>query len=241
VTLAYRATDAQTTIDRAAQSVGSLNELWQLVERLTQETDPHSTLPPVMGGGMTIQPRLACIFINPTHRNASTRDGWRGPRFPFIGTKGVWRVFANAGLLPGELYQEILARPTWNEEFAAEVYAAVRDRGLYLTNLVKWTGPNGDLPRAHLVKAYTGLLRRELELLRPRAVVTFGALPYRALTGEQVRLGSVLATLREHDILYSRQLGGLQCQVYPCYFPVGRGDPKAATEILRAIRHHLML
>jgi DNA polymerase len=205
--------------------VFDLNDLWSLVDEMT----------PVMGGGETNKPRLALIFINPTHRNASTKEGWSGPRFPFIGTKAVWRVLGNAGLLSAELVDMISGRERWDEEFAEEVYAAVRSEGLYLTNLVKWTGPNGDLPSRQLIELYADVLRRELELVGPRGIVAFGGMPYRALTGRDVKLGEVLANLRHAGDPFYAIDGALGVPVYPCYFPVGRGNPKGAAEILSAV------
>lgn len=212
-----------------------LNDLWAHVEELTRAADPHGTLPPVMGGGQTRRPRLAFVFINPTIRNASTREGWNGPRLPFIGTRAVWRVFAGAGLLPETLVEAIAARPKWDETFAEHVYAVVRAHGLYLTNLVKWTGPNGDLPSTHLIHTYSGVLKRELELVQPQAVVAFGGMTHRALTGSTVRLADILAHLRTTGTVPSTHASGLGLRVYPCYFPVGRGNPRAAVEILAAL------
>ena len=218
--------------------IDDLDALWAYVENLTRRVDPHSDLPPVMGGGQTHRPRLALVFINPTHRNASTRNGWAGPRYPFIGTKAVWRVLAQGQLLPATVADEIVSRPTWDEEFAASVYSRVEASSLYLTNLVKWTGPTGDLPSGAMVKTYADILRRELELVCPEAVVAFGGLTYRALTGEAVRLSDVLQTVRtEGRVPSSRSRFGIP--VYPCYFPVGRGNPRSAAEILAALTRSL--
>jgi hypothetical protein len=223
------------TLTVAQPSMSPLDRLWQEVEAVTRGTDPGG-LPPVMGGGQARSPRLACVFINPTARNASTRDGWDGPRWPWIGTRPVWRVLADAGLLPRDVQREIFRRPRWDEAFATEVYRAVAEEGLYLTNLVKWTGPNGDLPSLRLVALYEDLLQRELELVKPRGVVAFGGMTFRSLTGRQIKMGDVLVEARRTGRVPATDHRQLRLPVYPCFFPVGRGNPRGAVELLTVLK-----
>jgi uracil-DNA glycosylase len=216
-------------------ATSTLEDLWRLAADILATIDPGGALPPVVGGGRTDRPALACVFINPTYRNQSTREGWRGPRYPFIGTKPVWRVLAAAGLFPHTLQIEIDRLQTWDEDFAATVYAAVAHEGLYITNLVKRTGPNADLPTPALVTAFRDLLIRELQIVRPAAVVTFGAIPFKALTGESIRLSEELNRARSSGFVRAHAAAELELPVYPCWFPVGRGKPAAAIEMLRLI------
>ena len=68
-----------------------LNELWRYVTELNREYFPENELMPILGNGKTYKPKLMFVFINPTGRNTSSvKIGRR--RFPFIGTKQVWRV-----------------------------------------------------------------------------------------------------------------------------------------------------
>lgn len=71
--------------------------------------------------------------------------------------------------------------------------------------------------------------------MRPQAVVTFGGLPYRAVTGESVHLAQVLEDVRRGQQVVPCRQRDLGFPVYPCYFPIGRGRPSAAVEILRAL------
>lgn len=217
-------------------SARTLDELWTLAETIATSLEPKNGLPAVMGGGRCEQPALACVFINPTHRNQSTQREWRGTRAPFIGTKPVWRFLAAAGLFPRSLCDEIDRRAVWGEEFAEDVYAAVAAEGLYITNAVKRTGANAVLPTPAMVSAFRELLVHELQLVRPRAIVTFGAIPFKALTGESIKLSEELDAARVAGHVSARNLTGLEVRVYPCYFPVGHGNAKAAIEMLGYIR-----
>lgn len=213
-----------------------LDDLWRTVDEIVEAIDPEGTLPPVVGGGRGQQPDLALVFINPTHRNQSTRDGWRGPRYPFIGTKPIWHVLTAADLFPAALQAEIARRDAWDELFARVVYEAVDQEGLYITNLVKRTGANAALPTPQMVAAFRDLLIRELQIVRHSAIVTFGAMPFKGLTGEAIRLADELAAARVSGTVQARLAPDLGIPVYPCYFPVGHGNPKAAIEMLRLIR-----
>lgn len=231
----YPSADSDSTTT-GIDGIASLNELWEFVEKFNVQVDPTSALPPVMGGGCATEPKLACVFINPTYRNTSTRDTWNGPRLPFIGTKAVWAIFMRAGLFPSNLYARISARTDgWDESFASEVYQAITDREMYFTNLVKWTGLNGNMPSRNVTLLYSRILSKELYLVKPRAVVAFGVLPYRVMAGESVHLGRVLDDVRRGRQVVPYRRPDLGFPIYPCYFPIGRGRPSAAVEILRAL------
>lgn len=222
------------------QAPDHLADLWVRVERMTRDEDPLG-LPPVVGGGCTTKPRVALVFINPTARNASTRDGWAGPRWPWLGTRPVWRVLADAGLLDPEVRRQIDGCRTWTEEFAETVYEDVAKRGMYFTNLVKWTGPNGDLPSPRLVRLYEDVLDEELRAVEPQAVVAFGGMTVKALTGHTVKLGQILDEARETGAVPGFAHRQLALTVYPCFFPVGRGNPRGATELLSILARQLGL
>jgi uracil-DNA glycosylase len=83
------------------------------------------------------------------------------------------------------------------------------------------------------------LLWREIELVRPRRIVAFGILPFRHLTGRAIRLDHYFSLMeRRGSIEYVPALRG-RWPVAPCYFPVGRGNPRRATFILRLLAAEL--
>ena len=176
------------------------------------------------------------VFINPTARNISSDPKWEGPRYPFIGTRSVWRVFHRAGFLTDSLISRIEANSDWSVEFAGELEGFLRERGIYLTNLVKWTGPDGSLPDRDKIGLFLPLMVREIEIVSPKYVVTFGSLPFKYLTGKMVKLGDYYDQLVRHGLRpEEEQIGSVKTRVISCYFPVGRGNPKRAVEILKLV------
>jgi len=177
------------------------------------------------------------VFINPTHRNISSDPDWKGPRYPFIGTREVWRVFRRAGIFTDELTGRIEELSDWPVGFAEEVEGFLADRGIYLTNLVKWTGPDESLPDRKKIALFLPVMRREIELVRPRRIVAFGLLPFKHLTGRSIRLADYHSRAAAEGVLETFPLKetASPAEVVPCYFPVGRGNPRRAVELLNLL------
>lgn len=214
----------------------NLEQLWEEVRELNRTHFPEHRLAPILGGGRKINPRIVFVFINPTARNISSDPNWPGPRYPFIGTKQVWRVFHRAGLLEDSLISRIEESAVWPVALAKEVEASLQRRGFYLTNLVKWTGPDGSLPDRKKIDLFLPLLVREIEILSPQYIVTFGSLPYRCLTGKAITLGDYYHRAMGEGIVPEEVLiGSVRTGIVPCYFPVGRGNPRRAVEILKLV------
>ena len=99
------------------------------------------TLSSIYNGGCEDNPDICFVFMNPTGRNIASTKEWKGRRSPWIGTKNIWKLFYNVGLLDEELYGQIQAKKPneWNEEFADTVYNEVEKRKIFITNLGKCT------------------------------------------------------------------------------------------------------
>ena len=184
------------------------------------------TLDSISGAGKIHRPRIALVFINPTHRNISTRKAWKGLKAPWIGCNNIWKLFADAGLIEHELYKEMLTYGTdWTEEFSTHVYEHVYEKGLYITNIVKWAGLDAALPEKNKVKLYLPLLLDELRILKADKVVLFGQLTYDAVIKG---LGISAPSYKElnESMLASNAYLGVGTDygtLIPCYFPVGQG------------------
>ena len=78
----------------------------------------------------------------------------------------------------------------------------------------------------------------EMQLVRPKKIVAFGQLTFSMLTGLPVKLGSYRDDVIQNGLqpLADYPLPGCKVPVYPMYFPVGRGNPKFAAELLRLLR-----
>ena len=218
---------------------GRLSSLLAEIDAHHDRNFPEHVLRPIPGGGCPDRPGVMFVFINPTAANSSTSPDWIGMRAPFIGTKAVWRIFRNAGLMDSGLADEIESCGAWSPAFAEKVYGHLADRSYYLTNLVKWAGHDATLPQADLVKLYLPLLRKEIEAVKPKRIVAFGLMPFAALTGVSLRLGDVYEQMMREGRTVSFPAIRGKYPVSPCYFPVGRGNPKRATEILSLLKKEL--
>ncbi|NIT04569.1 hypothetical protein GTO10_06790 [Candidatus Saccharibacteria bacterium] len=199
---------------------------------------PENKLIPIVGGGQADRPKLMFVFINPTHRNISSDPNWEGPRYPFIGTREVWRVFYKAGFLADNLMRSIEKSAAWPVSFAKELEEFMKRESLYITNLVKRTGSDASLPDAGMTKLFIPVIQREIELVQPTYIVSFGLIPFERLTGRKIKLGDYYLEVVGEGSLKAFDLSmgsNLKPRVIPCYFPVGRGNPARAVEILKLL------
>ncbi|MCL5239095.1 MAG: uracil-DNA glycosylase family protein [Candidatus Marsarchaeota archaeon] len=220
------------------RNCSNLDELWSYVEEINRTNFPENKLMPILGNGETHNPRIMFVFINPTVRNISSEADWQGPRFPFIGTKQIWRIFYKADLLNQSLIDRINVSSRWSVEFTNELLQFLKKERVYLTNIVKWTGQNAALPDSKKIKLFLPVLEREIELVNPERVVTFGAIPFTNLTKRGIKLFEYYkSSIREQKLrAYKLQVGSAKTEVIPCYFPIGRGNPKRAIELLKLLQ-----
>jgi DNA polymerase len=213
-----------------------LQDIWKKVDKLSKKFP--SDYNPILGNGKCYRPKFLLVFINPTKANISSHPGWPGFRAPFIGTKPVWRVLHKAGWFNDQLIKVINASDTWSPRFADIVYKSLARRGLYLTNIVKWTGETAELPKAKKIRAYLPLLKKEIEIVKPKYIITMGLIPFEYLTGRKIKLGEYYKEAMKTKKLkaYDLKIGSKTYKVIPCYFPVGRGEPKKAVEILKLLK-----
>ncbi|MEK7595094.1 MAG: uracil-DNA glycosylase family protein [Patescibacteria group bacterium] len=219
------------------EKITLLEDLWVYTKALQLKNFPNSTLEPILGGGRLSRPKFMFVFINPTYKNISSDPSWVGKRRPWTGTKYIWRIFNKAGHFDNSLLQEIEKTKIWSVDFADKVYSHLSARGFYFTNIVKWTGENADLPDSQKVRLFLPLLKKELEIVKPSYIVTFGLIPFKALTGLDIKLRDYFDASIKLRLLetFNTNLVGDNFKIIPCYFPVGRGDPKRAVELLRLL------
>jgi len=101
----------------------------------------------------------------------------------------------------GVLFDELLA------------LAGLRRDRVFLTSVVKCRPTTGRTPFPDEVDACEGWLFREISLVRPRVIVTLGALALRLVTGTGERLADV------HGTLLNAQVRGRDVQVWPLMHP----------------------
>jgi DNA polymerase len=215
----------------------NLEQLWSYVNEVNEKHFPENNLMPILGNGKTDRPKVMFVFINPTIRNISSDRSWKGPRFPFIGTKQVWRVFHKAGLFDGGLLDEINTNSSWSIDFTNKVLQHLKGREFYFTNIVKWTGHDAALPEKEKIKLFLPLLKKEIEIVKPLYIVAFGLIPFENISGRKIKLsGYYKAVIKDQKLkAYSLRVNAFETKIIPCYFPIGRGNPKAAVGLLKLI------
>jgi uracil-DNA glycosylase len=194
----------------------------------------------VLGGGKFRNPKFFFLFINPTHKNQSSHSDYEGERrYPFIGVRHLYKGLAEAGFVDFRIVAKMYERG-WQVADEHRIEASLRKGGVYISNFVKCARPNPTNPKRSIMKADLPLLARELELVNPRYVVTFGLLPLGVLTGNNYRLRDILVSLKKHKYLpiLSLPLDGKRYKILPCYYPLGHGNPPKAHQILEYIRNH---
>jgi len=218
-----------------------LNELLEIIDIMEKRYFPLDDLHPVPGGGKALHPRIMGIFINPTTRNISSHSQWSGPRYPFVGIKSLWRVFHRAGILDNAVMGTIESYRSWTEDLATVVLDALNVAGVYLTNLVKRTYHGPQLPEQKMVEMFLPVLLKEIEIVRPQCIVTFGRFPLFHLTGQKLKLDEYYRSIDKTGSLegFNLLVNSRLYRVVPCYFPVGRGSPGRAAEILERLWNEL--
>lgn len=216
-------------------TVLQLPEVNERVAQLSQTHYGDHTLDAISGAGRISKPKLALVFINPTHRNISTRREWDGLKAPWIGCTNIWQLFADAGLIDHEVNRTIQeAKVNWSQDFALNVYNHAAEQGLYITNIVKWAGLDAKLPEKEKIRLYAPLLVEELRLLDANRIIAFGQLTFDGILRElDVKSASSFGNLNE-DMLATKNITGVESRVgtiVPCYFPVGQGIKNRAKAV----------
>ncbi|MBW3003252.1 hypothetical protein KY328_04735 [Candidatus Woesearchaeota archaeon] len=211
-----------------------LQLLWTQIKNITTENYPSNNLAPILGAG-AMNPKYMIVFINPTARNLSSNPRWKGPHYPFIGTNQPWGFFNKLGIIDDRLYKEIRKNyKNWDAKFADKVLNELKKKKVWLTNIVKNTGSNADLPKAKDIKLYLPYFLKEIEIVNPEYIIAFGLIPIKALLKKDVKLSHYRDYLRKNKTLKIEKIkiNNKEFKVIPCYYPIGRGNPDKALEIL---------
>lgn len=178
-----------------------------------------------------LNPNLMLILINPTYRNISSDPKYKGTRFPFIGVRQFWKVLADGGLIDRKIVKNLPIRAKWKNEHTKQIQKELIRKKLFLTNVVKCCYNHGSYPENRVIAAHLKLLAEEIKIVRPKKIVAFGGLVYKILTGKNIKLTEYWNEGKIGND--SEIISGLKIPIIPCYFPVGRGNPPKAAEIMR--------
>lgn len=198
------------------------------------ETD--SSLKHVWGIGQVEYPRLMLVLMSPTGRNITLQPTYLGKlRMPYAGVRSFWHVLTRAGIISSDTLKKI-SWTRWNDTSTCLIIDALSHADVFLTELVKCPSNRAIIPSKALLQHNLLWFKKEIGIIRPKAIVAFGLWVFRALTGHSLRLRDYFETLQQGKPLAFPLLHrpkDFTCPVYPCYFPTGRGDKSRAIECLQ--------
>lgn len=177
------------------------------------------TLSSIYNGGCEENPDICFVFMNPTGKNVASTKEWKGRRSPWIGTKNIWKLFYNVGLIEEELFNKIqkMKAAEWTEEFADYVYSKVEENKYYITNLGKCTQIDARPLPDSVLKQYLELLYKEIDIVNPKKIIVFGNQVSTIFLGQKICVKSV----RKQE--FKIKINNKEYPVYPVFYPIGNG------------------
>lgn len=192
----------------------------------------------IYNGGCTQNPNICFVFMNPTGRNVASNKSWKGRKSPWLGTKNIWKLFYNVNLLDKNIYEQIqMKKPKdWNYEFSDLVYKNIESKKIFITNLGKCTQIDARPLSDKVLSKYLKLLLKEIELINPKLIITFGNQVSSILLNKKISVSN--NRKKYHNINISNK----SYKVYPVYYPVGNGIfniDKSIEDIKWIMKHEL--
>lgn len=166
-------------------------------------------------GGCKNTPNLCFVFMNPTGRNITSNKEWTGLKAPWIGTKNIWKLFNEVGLLDNSIYKEIMSKKgsEWTIGFAEEVYKNIEDHKVFITNLAKCTQVDARPLKDEVYKKYLKLFFKEMSIVKPKKIILLGNQVSSIVLDRKISV----STTRKQKFTYK------DYDFYPVYYPVGNG------------------
>ena len=207
-----------------------------MIEELNKKYDKlqlkygSKELDSIYNGGCTENPDICFVFMNPTGRNIASLKSWKGRKSPWIGTKNIWALIYNIGLLDENIYSQIreIKGKDWTYEFADKVYANVSKRKYFITNLGKCTQVDARPLKDEVYLEYLKLLYKEFEIIKPKVIVLFGN------QVSSIVLGTKVSVSEYRRKKFTLKIKKQEYKVYSVYYPVGNGSfnaPKAIEDL----------
>ncbi len=157
--------------------------------------------------------------MNPPGRNVAADPTWTGLRAPWLGTKNIWKLFYQIGVLPKHIFERTqrLHSSEWTLDFAHEIYQSLADQDLYITNLAKCTQQDArPLPNS-VFRAYLPSFHKEMTVIAPQRIITFGNQVSSILLDAPIKVSAVRKSAMP------LRIKSQSYPVYPTFYPVGQG------------------
>lgn len=179
-----------------------------------------SSLSAIYGAGDINRPNIMFVFMNPTAKNISANKKWAGLRAPWLGTKNVWNIFFELGILSKDLYEKTqkLKDTDWTKDFCNEIYSELKKQKIFITNLAKCTQLDARPLKDKVFKDYLDLMKKEISLIKPKHVISFGNQVSSILLSKPVSVSNYKNN--DFELL---KIDNMTFKVYPAYYPVGQG------------------
>lgn len=173
----------------------------------------------IYNGGCQENPDVCFVFMNPTGRNVASSKDWNGPKSPWIGTKNIWTLFHEVGLLDDDIYIKIrtIKGSEWTVDFATSVYDNIKKHKVFITNLGKCTQIDArPLPDSVFLQ-YKEYLESEFLIVNPKVIILFGNQVSSIVLDKKI---SVSVSRKQKFV---KDIKGKSFDFYPVYYPVGNG------------------
>lgn len=196
----------------------SLKDLSKKYDEMQQKYgDPE--LHSIYNGGCDTNPDICFVFMNPTARNIASLKNWNGKYYPWLATKNIWKLFYNIDLLDHNIYEKIQSKKPkeWDKYFADEVYENVTKQKYFITNLAKCTQIDARALPDKIYQDYLELLYKEIEIIEPKKIVTFGNQISTIFLGQKINVSKC------RKQAFQKKIGKKIYDVYPVFYPVGNG------------------
>lgn len=195
-----------------------LDELIPIYDKMQKKYGARE-LDSIYNGGCIDKPLLFFVFMNPTGRNIASSKEWKGPKFPWIGTKNVWEIFYRLNLLDIDIYEKIrsIKGKEWTVSFAYEVYENVCKHQYFLTNLGKCTQVDARELPDEVLKKYLFLLKKEIAIVKPKVIILFGNQVSSIVLGKKISVSQVRSQK------FVKRIFGEVYTFYAVYYPIGNG------------------
>lgn len=173
----------------------------------------------IYNGGCEHNPDICFVFMNPTGRNIASLKSWKGRKSPWLGTKNIWKLFYNVGLLSEKTYNEINSKKPkdWDYDFCDYVYSEIENNKVFITNLGKCTQIDARPLSDEVLNKYLDLLFKEIDIINPKVIITFGN------QVSSIVLNKKISVSENRKISHELEINKNKYKVYSVYYPVGNG------------------
>jgi len=173
----------------------------------------------ICGCGDITKPKLCLVFMNPTAKNVSANKKWQGIKAPWLGTKNVWKMFFQLGLINKDIIAKINSKKPsdWDYKFAETVYHEIANNHIYITNLSKATQADARALSDKVFKQYLDIFKEEINIIKPKIIITFGNQVSSILLNKNIKVSDYRKKYEE------LQINSQTYKVFPIYYPIGQG------------------